>query len=115
MPTVRITPITLRLSDRARLLVARLVQVEIERQALAGLTPDGTPRPPGKTKPVIDLHDTGRMFADSSISPQGITYHAGYAHHVEARYHFLGLSADAKKRVEALATEALRQETLGTK
>lgn len=112
---VQVTPVRLVPSQRAKLLLTVFVADAIERQALAGLRPDGTPRPPGKTKPVIDLHDTGTLFATAEKSPGVITYRAEYARHVEAKHGFLGLTDEERRRVEALATEALRQETFGTK
>lgn len=107
---VTLTPFSLRLSPEALISMAKKHHALNEEQARHGISSTGAPFPPGKGKKhPLDMHDSGRMFADVSFSPHGWRANAPYAGDVDAVYHWMGLSPSFAKRWQDAIQEDIQR------
>jgi hypothetical protein len=104
MPTPDITLKRLGLSAAGKEALAELAREFMQKQARAGISADGAPLPPS-----VDLHQSGRLFRDVTIQPNGeIRFNAPYAATVNARYGFAGIAPQYRAEYAQRAAEIVR-------
>jgi hypothetical protein len=110
MPKVIVTLKRLGLTEKGKTALARVALEIMEEQARAGISADGTPFPPGKTKPRIDLHDTGNLFDYVQLFSGSVRFQAPYAAAVNAKYPFNSIAPQYREEFLRRAAEAIRGE-----
>jgi hypothetical protein len=116
MPTVRTTPVRIRVSEEGEIALVRAA-LEVNRERCAqGIDANGQPFPPGKgDKRQLDMRDTGRLLSDVQVFSTRYQFQAPHAQAVDAKYHFAGVNDDAGKaeierRVQALLEREITSE-----
>jgi hypothetical protein len=108
MAKVIVTLKRLGLSERGKTALAALALEFMERQARDGISATGAPFPPGKTKPRIDLHDTGNLFDYVQLFSGSVRFQADYAATVNAKYPFAGIAPQYRDEFLQRAAEIVR-------
>ncbi len=112
MPNVKSKPVRLKLSDKGEIAKTRAAAEIIEEMNKAGISGDGTPFPPGVTKQVIDMHDTGRLHRDFEVYTTRLQYKAPYAELLQKKYNWCGIptSGPWREKYEARVQELIKGE-----